>query len=188
MRVLFPCLFSSPVFALFFSVPLNSTFVLPFATLLCLSCFPNSPPSHWVTSSKCCHHPAQPFPSILFQPCHPDWCWFVPWVTWSHSSSGGSHAELSGAVWGEAITWWPFSKKHWIFHLPSPHSPTSSLSVTAKLGLHFSFPGSWSSIKKFCCYPLSTKIVPKNFEFKGCDIWKLPCGKDFICLNTLTSL
>lgn len=170
------------------SFPLHSTAVcLLFATFLCLSCFPNSPPSHWVTSSKC-HRPAQPFPSILFQPCHPDWCWFVPgWP--DHTAALRAHVHMSGAIWGESITpHCPFSKKHWIFHLPLPHSPTSPLSLTTKLGLHFSFSGSCSSIKKWCCYPLSTKTVPKNFEFKGCHIWKLPYGKAFICLNTVTSL
>lgn len=188
MRVLLPCLFSSSVFCIVLFLSTQRHLCLLFATFLCLSCFPNSP-SHWVTSSKC-HHPAQPFPSILFQPCHPDaglclgdlitqQLWGLPCrAVWSNLR-GINNSPLS--IFQKILNIPPSIT-------PQAHIPFVAYSKVETLLLYFFFPGSWSSIKKCCWYPLSTKTVPQNFEFKGFHIWKLPYGKDFICLNTVTSL
>lgn len=172
MRVLIPCLFSSPVFCIVLFLSTQQRFCLLFATVLCLSCFLNSPPSHWVTSSKC-HHPAQPFPSILLQPCHPDWCWFVPGLP-DHTAALGPHMHWSNL---SGVNNSPLSIFQKTLNIPlSITSQSHILFVTYnKVGTPFLFPRFLIFNKEMLL--LSTKIVPKNFEFKGYDIWKLPYEK-----------
>lgn len=168
MRVLIPCLFSSPVFALFFSFPLNSTFVCclpPSCAYLAFQILLPLTESH-LPNAITLPSPFRLFFSSLVTLIDAGLClgYLITQQLW----------ELSGAIWGESIT--PivhFPKKHWIFHLPSPHSPTSPLLLATKLRIHF--PGSWSSIKKCCCWV--PKECPKFLNLKDVIYGSYPVEK-----------
>lgn len=162
MRVLLPCLFSSPFFALFFSFPLNSTFVcclppscayLGFQILLPLteSHLPNA-----ITLPS----PFRLFSSSLVTLIDAGLClgdlttqqlWgFTCRTVWSNLREVNNSLPI--VHFQKNIEW---------FHLPSPYSPTSPLSLTAKLGLHFS--SIWSSIPP--------ELLPPEYQNSAPKIW-----------------
>lgn len=185
MRVLLPCLFSSPFFALFFSFPFNSTFVcclppscayLGFQILLPLteSHLPNA-----ITLPS----PFRLFSSSLVTLIDAGLClgdlttqqlWgFTCTTVWSNLREvNNSPLSIFKKTLNDST-----------FHHPTVPHPLCHLqqnldSIFLQFDLQY----------PLSCYPLNTKIVPQKFEFKGCDTYKLPCGKNFICLNTVTSL
>lgn len=185
MRVLIPCLFSSPVFALFFSFPLNNTFVcclppscayLAFQILLPLieSHLPNA-----ITLPS----PFRLFSSSLVTLMDAALClgYLTTQQLWGLTCR---------AVWSNLrrVNNSPLFIFQKTLNIPPAITRRSQIPFAAYNKTEIPFPFPRFLIFNKVMLLLSTKIVPKIFEFKGCDIWKLLYGKDSIFLNTLTSL
>lgn len=183
MRLLIPCL--ALFFALFFSFPLNSTFVCclsPSCAYLAFQILLPLTESH-LPNAITLPSPFRLFSSSLVTLIDDGLClgYLITQQLWGLTCR---------AVWSNlrGVNNSPLSTFQKTMNIPPSVTPQSHILFVTynKAGTPFLFPRFLIFNKEMLL--LSTKVVPKIFEFKGCDTWKLPCGKDFIFLNTFTSL